>query len=392
MTYPKHNCRHQRPLRLSTGLPRSCTFRVVICGECISFEASMKQFPRISLYWKCQLLGWSAAALYWGVLGWMGAGFQWSLAVAYFVSDVALYILLTHAYRAVVLRLGWQRLSLPRLLWRIIPADVVLSFAFLVTTIAKIYLLRAALTGYAPPFTLFLSENWLPVAMSGLRLMTIWILAYHGYHYAQREIIMARENARLEVISKEAQLSNLSAQLNPHFFFNSLNNIKSLIIDDPVAARRAVDLMAELLRSSLYDGDQKLVTLQEELDLVRDYLELETLRLEERLQSSISVDDTLLQQHVPRLSIQTLVENAIKHGVAQQKRGGAVIITVARQGALMAIHVQNPGQLDKTETASGLGLKNLQERIQLQYTGRGSVEITAVENGTVLATLLIPCA
>lgn len=212
----------------------------------------MKQVPRISRYWKCQLIGWSAAALYWGVTGWMGQGFLWSLAVAYFVSDVVLYILLTHGYRTLVLRLGWQRLPLPQLLWRIIPADLVLSLAYMITTIGKIYLLRMAITGFSQPFAVFLADNWLPVLVAGLRLMTIWVLAYHLYHYAQREIIIARENARLEVITKEAQLNNLSAQLNPHFFFNSLNNIKSLIIENPTAARRGVDLMAELLRSSLY--------------------------------------------------------------------------------------------------------------------------------------------
>lgn len=350
----------------------------------------MKQVPRISRYWKCQLIGWSAAALYWGVTGWTGQGFLWSLAVAYFVSDVVLYILLTHGYRTLVLRLGWQRLPLPQLLWRIIPADLVLSLAYMITTIGKIYLLRMAITGFSQPFAVFFTDNWLPVLVAGLRLMTIWVLAYHLYHYAQREIITARENARLEVITKEAQLNNLSAQLNPHFFFNSLNNIKSLIIENPTAARRGVDLMAELLRSSLYSGDQQQVTLQAELDLVNDYLELEKLRLEERLQYHISVDDALLLQHLPRLSIQTLVENAIKHGVALQKTGGTITVTVIRNYRMIAIRVQNPGQLDVARSTTGLGLKNLRERIRLQYPGHGTFEITGQEDGTVLATLLIP--
>ncbi|PUZ22801.1 sensor histidine kinase [Chitinophaga parva] len=350
----------------------------------------MKQRPHISRYWKCQLIGWSAAALYWGVTGWMGQGFRWSLAVSYFVSDVVLYILLTHAYRNLVLRLGWQRLPLPQLLWRIIPADLVLSLAYMVTTITKIYLLRMAITGFSQPFAVFFADNWLPVLVAGLRLMTIWVLAYHLYHYAQREIIIARENARLEVITKEAQLNNLSAQLNPHFFFNSLNNIKSLIIENPTAARRGVDLMAALLRSSLYNGDRQQVTLQAELDLVNDYLELEKMRLEERLRYHISVDDALLEQHLPRLSVQTLVENAIKHGVSVQKAGGDITVTVIRNNGMIEIKVQNPGQLDVARSNMGLGLKNLGERIRLQYPAHGVFEITAQEDGTVLATLLIP--
>jgi hypothetical protein len=266
---------------------------------------------RLSLYWKCQLAGWSAASLYWAYTGWQGQGFLWSLAILYFVSDLALYILLTHAYRTIVLQQGWHRLPLQQLLPKIVFAALMLALVFMLTTLGKLYLLREWVTGLAQSFPAFFQHNWLAVLMAGLRLMTIWVLAYHLYHYAQREIIIARENARLEVISKDAQLNNLSSQLNPHFFFNSLNNIKSLIIENPAAARRAVDLLAALLRSSLNDRDKLLVTLSEELDLVKDYLELEKLRLEERLQAQLSIDETLLNQQVPRLCIQTLVENAI---------------------------------------------------------------------------------
>lgn len=342
----------------------------------------MKQ---LSLYWKCQLVGWSAASLYWAYTGWQGQGFLWSLGILYFVSDIVLYIFLTHAYRSVVLRQGWHRLPLQRLLPRIIPADILLAFLFMITTIGKIYLLREWMIGFVQPFPVFFQENWLAVLMAGLRLMTIWVLAYHLYHYAQREITIAKENARLEVISKEAQLNNLSAQLNPHFFFNSLNNIKSLIIENPTAARRAVDLLADLLRSSLYGRDNMLATLAEEVDLVKDYLELEKLRLEERLQAEVSIDETLLNLQVPRLCIQTLVENAIKHG------GGMVAIEIGRKGECITIRVQNPGRLDAGSSSAGLGLKNLRERMQLQYPGRGFFDINEHSDGIILATLLIPC-
>jgi LytS/YehU family sensor histidine kinase len=190
----------------------------------------------------------------------------------------------------------------------------------------------------------------------------------------------------LEVISKEAQLNNLSAQLNPHFFFNSLNNIKFLTLENPVAARRAVDLLADLLRSSLYDRDKMLVPLGEELDLVKDYLELEKLRMEERLQVELNIDETLLYQQVPKLCIQTLVENAIKHG------GGRIAMEISRKDKCIAVQVQNPGGLNAGTSSTGLGLKNLRERIQLHYPGRGAFEIKEHSDGIILATLLIPCA
>ena len=368
--------------RSSPRLLRLYTFPVLISRKYISFEHRMK---RLSLYWKCQLAGWSAASLYWAYIGWRGQGFLWSLGILYFISDIALYILLTHAYRNMVLRLGWHRLPLVRLLPRIISADLLLAVFFMITTISKIYLLQEWVTGFVRPFPLFFQDNWLNVLMAGLRLMTIWVLAYHLYHYAQREIAIAKENAHLEVIIKEAQLNNLSAQLNPHFFFNSLNNIKSLIIENPAAARRAVDLLADLLRSSLYGRDRMVVTLSEELDLVKDYLELEKLRLEERLQAQLSIDETLLELQVPRLCIQTLVENAIKHG------GGRIAIEIGRKGECIAVRVQNPGKLDTGKSSTGLGLKNLRERIQLQYPGHGVFDIHEHSDGIILATLLIPC-
>lgn len=346
---------------------------------------------RLSLYWKCQLIGWSAAALYWGYSSSSAAGFSYRLALIYFITDVASYIFITHQYRNIALRNGWHRLPLSAMVKTILIAVIVLGLAFLVVTAAKIYLVRTWFISDYREETLqqFISTNWLAMLMAGIRLMSIWLLAYHLYHYAQREIIIARENARLEVISKEAQLNNLSAQLNPHFFFNSLNNIKSLILENPSAARRAVDLLADLLRSGLYKKDAMLIPLKDEMNMVKDYLELEKLRFEERLQQSIVVDEKLNDTLVLRLSIQTLVENAIKHGIDKQKEGGLVKISVARNGGYIEIRVENPGNLDETKSKLGLGLKNLEERVQLQFKGNGRFNIAA-GNETVLSTLQIP--
>ncbi len=345
---------------------------------------------RLSLYWQCQLIGWSAAALYWGYSGFLAGGFNLTLAFIYFVTDVAAYIFISHQYRNIALRFGWHRLPLKKLVNIIVVAVLVLGFAFLLVTAGKIYLLRGLFfKNYTESFAAFISANWLPVLMAGIRLMSIWLLAYHLYHYAQREIMIARENARLEVITREAQLNNLSAQLNPHFFFNSLNNIKSLIIENPLGARRAVDLLADLLRTSLYRKDVMLIPLKDELNMVKDYLELEKLRFEERLQQSIEVDDQLNNTLVLRLSIQTLVENAIKHGIDKQKEGGMVRISVVRNGEFIEIRVQNPGRLDEAKSKQGLGLKNLEERVRLQFKGNGKFNIAA-QDETVLTTLQIP--
>ncbi len=219
--------------------------------------------------------------------------------------------------------------------------------------------------------------------------MSIWVLAYHLYHYAQREINVAKENARLSVVAKEAQLSNLSAQLNPHFFFNSLNNIKSLVIENPESARRAIDLLSDLLRNSLYSKDDKLIPVKEEISVVEDYLELEKMRFEERLQMNIMVEEELSGLLIPPLSIQALVENAVKHGIDKRKEGGLIEIKVEKEGGFLKITVQNPGKL-LLEKQQGLGVQNLKERLLLQFNGKAIFNITGLTDEKVLATILIP--
>ena len=309
-----------------------------------------------------------------------------------FIGDVGVCILITHAYRTFAVKKNWQRLSLKPLALRIIPAIFVLGFLFMVLIAAKLYIVRILfIQNMTQPFWEYFETVRLTLFITGVRLMSIWVLAYHLYHYAQREINAVKENARLSIITKEAQINNLSAQLNPHFFFNSLNSIKFLVNEDPEAARRAIDLLSDLLRNSLYGKDNKLVPLHEELNLVKDYLELEKLRFEERLQVYIVVDEKGLQKTIPPLSIQTLVENAIKHGIDKRKEGGFIAVKVEQQDDCLQISVQNSGKLI-ADSQSGLGLKNLKERLQLQYNGKATLEITEASGPCVIATLLIPIA
>jgi LytS/YehU family sensor histidine kinase len=264
---------------------------------------------------------------------------------------------------------------------------------YLVVTMVKVYLFnRWIMPESTPPFSVFFQANKLVMFMAGIRLMSIWLLAYHLYHYAQREINTAKENARLELITRDAQLNNLSAQLNPHFLFNSLNNIKALTIENPKAARRAIDLLSDLLRTGLYGRDVQLAKISEEGSLVKDYLELEKLRFEERLQFSIDIDEGLSNTMILRFGIQALVENAVKHGIAKQKDGGLISIKVEQEDKAIKISVRNPGTFNFSSQHEGLGLKNLTERLQLQYKGKACFEIANETGRTVLATITIPSA
>jgi Histidine kinase len=354
------------------------------------YKTKLKKHLTISLYWKCQLIGWSAASLYWAFVGFVGTNFSWALAVVHFAGDLLIYIPLTHLYRNFSLKHSWQKLRIQKLLIRIIPSILILGLAFMILTVGKNYLIRF---WFEPNFSESFIHNfnsfWLTIFVTGIRLMSIWVLAYYGYHFAQREINAVKESARLSVVAKEAAFNNLSAQLKPHFFFNSLNSIKALVIENPHAARRAIDLLSDLLRTSLYGRDTPLISVKEEMELIKDYLELEKIRFEKRLLTTIEIDEQLSDKLILPLSIQVLVENAIKHGITQTNEGGTIFIRIAEKNGFLHTAVQNPGNLT-TEMTKGLGLKNLKERLQLHFNGKASFQIIQQTNETVLATITTP--
>ena len=350
----------------------------------------MEKKAYISLYWKCQLIGWSVASLYWSFDGWYNDGFRLDLAVIQFVLDVAMYILITHLYRNFATRNHWQNLPLDKLLWRMLIAIPVMGVFYALVTIGKLYLVRIWFMGdLAQTFVDFFNLNVVSILVAGFRLMAIWLLAYHLYHYAKREIRLSVENARLELSYKQSQLDNLSAQLNPHFLFNALNTIKSLVYIHPDSAGRAIDLLSELLRSGLYKGSSMLIKLSEEIALVKDYLELESLRMEERLEYELDIDVSLSELMVPRLCIQTLVENAVKHGVALEKNGGRIDLIIAKRDGFLIIRVLNPGQLEENKITEGIGLRNLKERLDHGYQQLATFRLSETQQ-KVCAEIKIP--
>lgn len=315
------------------------------------------------------------------------------MAIAYFMFDVVIGILITHAYRQFAHAQGWTGLDLRQLPWRIIIAVILTGIVYMLLVIIKNYYVRLGFH-YRSENSLAesLKQNFVTVTATGIRLMAIWILAFHLYHYAILQINTTKENARLLLAAKESQLNNLSAQLNPHFFFNSLNTVKALAATDPGRARRAIDLLSDLLRTSLYGSDSPLIPLGQEISLVNDYLELEKMRFENRLMYTINTDENLAGHPILPLSIQALTENAIKHGIAKWANGGIVNIKVEQITGSIRITVQNPGKLDTTGLTVGLGLKNLEERLMLQYGGEASLSITEASGNIVSSVMTIPSA
>ncbi len=343
---------------------------------------------RISLYWKCQIIGWALVSLYWLYVSLYEHNAPILLATLNYVLDVLICIGLTHIYRMLAVKYNWGAITISKLLLILILSAMLLAFSFMILANIKYFLFWNH--NVNKDFGFFKTLlYWDPVLITGLRLMSIWLLAYHLYSYHKRELQISKLNSQLVATAKQAQLDNLRAQLNPHFLFNCMNSIKSLVVENPSSARRSIDLLSDLLRSSLDQKDNELIIIKEELQLVRDYFELEKIRYENRLAYVIDVDPLLETNKIPKFSIQLLAENAIKHGVDKYIDGGAINISISLKNDFIRIDVENPGEF-MPKHGNGIGLKNLKERLHLQFDGKADFTISERTKKKVVASILIP--
>lgn len=183
---------------------------------------------------------------------------------------------------------------------------------------------------------------------------------------------------RAEQLATEARLASLESRIHPHFLFNTLNTISSLIHSDPERADQQLQRLSALLRFSLDAPETRLVPLARELKIVRDYLEIERTRFGERLRYSIDAAPSLDEIGVPPLAIQTLVENSVKHVIAARREGGSVAVSaVVRSGRLViAVADGGPGVTEESVT-KGHGLAVLRERLQVLFDGAGTLRLSA---------------
>jgi LytS/YehU family sensor histidine kinase len=187
------------------------------------------------------------------------------------------------------------------------------------------------------------------------------------------------------------ELRLLKSQLNPHFLFNALNTVRSLIADNPARAQDAVTRLAKTLRYTLTSPQDELVTLSQELDIVADYLELESMRFEDRLRIELHVSDDAAKVRIPVMLLQTLVENAIKHGIAQLPAGGLLRVSATMQNEMLMLEVENPRPPAPVRTAQGgVGLQNARDRLRLLFGARASLELDLSHLSVTRARLRIP--
>lgn len=222
-------------------------------------------------------------------------------------------------------------------------------------------------------------------------IFTIWLFIVVAIK-AYRHINQVKMNQlQLESILRESQLNTLKGQINPHFMFNSLNNIRGLILEDASRARDMITRLSEMLRYSLTKNGVNTIPLKEELQTVENYIEISKIQFEERLKFSVDVNQDTLNIGIPPMIIQMLVENAVKHGIGNLKEGGEVKLDVDVINDELTIVVQNSGRLSITEGSTRLGLENIKKRLSLLFGTKAC--FTLQENSNfVEAKIVIPLA
>lgn len=338
-------------------------------------------------FWALQLVGWSFYFYAQASGEVIFASATWSQTTALWGTVCIAGIALTQAFRWTAKRRAWLALPSAPLLARLVVATLLLAFLSnqLVVALSKAV--------YGSPVAPIVGSFYERLPESGqlrnqfilsLALYATWIALYVAF-------AMQRRRYQLATQLQAAELRLLKSQLNPHFLFNALNGLRSLIADEPERARDAVTQLSRTLRYTLASGDEDLVSLERELEMVGDYLSLESMRLDERLRVEREIEPAARSARVPAMLLQTLVENAIKHGIAELKEGGTLRIEARVVSDELRLIVTNPRPLDAPSTRiEGVGLKNSTERLRLLFGARAGLRLDLSQPGVAVAEARMP--
>ncbi len=329
------------------------------------------------------------------ILAW---GEKWLFDVVVHILWMPSFTLGLLAFRMLYRRRNWRALGMGTLI------PLALSFAMVIALGAVLASLAMALpifwdyvftddflTKHDTTVSTQLARLVVLSALSSHLFASAWIFIYISVTTSRRAREAELSELHLQNSLKEAQLSNLANQLNPHFLFNSLNNIRFMIHENQDHAERSIVSLSEILRYSLQAGHSDKVTLGEELIIVRRYIEIVSLQVEDRLDVQIEVPERLLGCLVPPMSVQLLVENAFRHGIEHIRERAKLSITAeATQHSLM-LNIKNsmPEHHRRQSSSTGIGLKNIEQRLHLLYGGQASINVYT-ENQEFWVRLVVP--
>jgi len=335
-----------------------------------------------NIYWTCQFVGWTLYAainLFFFKLSY-NTNFK---DILLFLIWLPLGITITHAYRFIVLKYNVLKVNLFFQIPIIIVSSLIMSILFFIINIGIVNLFSQT----SEQIDLLAATSKI---LSLVLIFIIWSVIYFGFHFFDNYKKTEIQNLRLEANTKEVELNKLKSQLNPHFMFNSMNSIRALVDEDPKKAKVAITQLSNILRNTLMMHKNKYIKLEEELVLVKDYLELEHIRFEERLNFNLSIDPNTLSLNVPPMMVQTLVENGIKHGISKYPEGGHISINTLKIENGFEIEIINTGQLMlQTKSDSGFGVENTTNRLELLFGKKASFSLKNLDDKNVISKIII---
>jgi signal transduction histidine kinase len=332
---------------------------------------------RLNWYWIFQLAGWGFLPLFAFAMGasrapGMMAISWWGAISGLIISDL------------------WHRM-----LQRRVRSGVRITWKLVCCAILVLGVLHTAvqLIGYIVirPFGDVHGVAWLPGALlSWWAVYLVWNIFYMAVLSLRRANRLEAESLRLEISAKDAELRALQAQVNPHFFFNSMNSVRALIYEEPDAAALMIDQLASVMRYALQSGQHDTVPLAAEIEAVQAYLAIEKIRFEERMQVSVEIGLGLEQVRIPPMALQTLVENAVKYGVEASPTGSEIRIRAQRMDdGTVHIEIANLGAILPFANSTKVGLVNTRKRLALALGSNANLDLTE-NSGWVRATMTLP--
>lgn len=320
------------------------------------------------IYWLIQIISWGTFSFLIGIANVIDGKFTTSTAYKLIILYVLL-ILITHSIHLALIKLKWLDLKMSKLIPR--------SFGLVIASSILLMLIYEAINFLFFGETVTYVEASINILMYAI-FITVWMAIYLTNHMIERARLQEIHTLKLEKSQTENELKTLRDQLNPHFLFNALNSIRALVEIDPEVAKSSITSLSILLRNSLMLGKRTFIQLEEELDLVVEYLKLEKIRYEERLEYKIdnNVDKRI---YIPPFLLQGMVENAIKHGISKIAKGGVVYINLDFKNDGLLMEVVNSGKYIESNE-KGIGIQNTIRRLNILYKNNARFDIYGSED------------
>ncbi len=347
----------------------------------------IEQIDRERLYWMMQLFGWGMFFIIYTTVAGVFIGFQWQTYASY-ANTVIFGLLFSHLYRLWIKKNRWEDLGLGKLSVNIVIASIIVASMISLVVMPVNYHYFQADTNYENKLSLLGT-----IATVGLQftfIMLGWSLIYFVFHFFVNFKKSEVEKWRLEAAVKDAELIALKSQINPHFIFNSLNNIRALVIEDAEKAREMITHLSGLLRYSVQFNAKAKVCIEDELEVVENYLNLESIQYEDRLSYTLDIQQATLEYKIPPMAIQLLVENAIKHGISELPKGGEIRISTRLMNDQLIVEVKNTGKIQNKNKGTGIGINNIVDRLKLVFGVNTEFSLKNTEDNMVSAKFIVP--